>query len=227
MFSLQINKNITAGEGGLLVTRDPRLFTRAAAIHDLGVPWINGTPTEPEPWALAWGQGRRMSELCGAVASVQLRKLPQIVEHMRASHRRIQARLEGLPGLQKRRFHDDEGHTGSFVILILKTRRRAVDVAQSLRGSGLSPVCRLIDFGLHVYSNVRALVQKVPLSPAGNPWRLPENAESAYDYALGACPQSDDLFERSVLISVPSRLTREQEDAAAAAIRRAVEASGE
>src|SRR3989441_10619217 len=34
--SLQINKTITAGEGGALTTNDPILFERAARFHDLG-----------------------------------------------------------------------------------------------------------------------------------------------------------------------------------------------
>ena len=36
MFSLQMNKNITAGEGGFVVCDDEALYKRAFAIHDLG-----------------------------------------------------------------------------------------------------------------------------------------------------------------------------------------------
>ena len=38
IFSLQWNKNATAGEGGLLVTNDAALYERLNAAHDLGVP---------------------------------------------------------------------------------------------------------------------------------------------------------------------------------------------
>ena len=65
---------------------------------------------------------------------------------------------------------------------------------------------RLADFGLHVYYRVTALVQKTPLSPAGNPWNLPENRKSVYNYAKGACPQTDALLDRSILIGIPSRV---------------------
>ncbi len=68
-------------------------------------------------------------------------------------------------------------------------------------------------------------MEKVPLSPAGNPWSLKANAESVYDYAKGACPASDALFERSVLLPIPSRLTEEQERLAADAIKNAVKGS--
>src|SRR4029453_9424343 len=36
IYSLQINKTITSGEGGAVVTNDPVLFERASRFHDLG-----------------------------------------------------------------------------------------------------------------------------------------------------------------------------------------------
>jgi 8-amino-3,8-dideoxy-alpha-D-manno-octulosonate transaminase len=223
MFSLQINKNITAGEGGLLVTDDHQLYTRACSAHDLGVPWIDGSPADPDPDALAWGNGRRMSELCGAVASVQIRKLPEIVRHMRDSHRRLRSMLDGTPGVTFRSLRDEDGHTGSYLVMILNDESSARAVAARMNESGLSGTCRLADYGLHVYYNISSLTQKVPLSPCGNPWRLAENATSKYDYAKGCCPNSDALFARSILLPIPSRLTAQQERAAADAIRMAVD----
>jgi dTDP-4-amino-4,6-dideoxygalactose transaminase len=224
MFSLQMNKNATAGEGGLLVTDDERLYRRAVCAHDLSLFWLEGQPTMPEPDAVAWGSGRRMSELCGAVASVQLEKLPRIVEHMRTSNARIRAALDGIPGLTFRRLNDADGDTGPFLILIFQDEDRARTVVQRLKRHGLAGACRLADYGLHVYHNIPALVDKVPLSPAGNPWSLAENARSVYEYDKGTCPRSDSLFARSVIVPIPSRLTAEQEAAGADAIRAAVTA---
>jgi len=80
----------------------------------------------------------------------------------------------------------------------------------------------LADYGLHVYYNIPSLVKKVPLSPAGNPWSLAKNAFSVYAYEKGACPQSDALLARSILVPIPSCLTEEQEKAAAEVIRASV-----
>jgi len=222
MFSLQLNKNATAGEGGLLVTDDDGLYERCVSAHDLGIPWIGSAPCETGPQSVTWGLGRRMSELCGAVASVQLKKLPRIVAHMRASKQRIKSMLQGTPGLRFRRLHDERGDTGPFLILILESEPKAIHAAQRMIEAGLSGACRVADYGLHIYSNVPQLVNKVPLSPAGHPWSLPQNQDSVRGYAQGACPQSDALFARSVVIPIPSRLTGEQESQAAAAIRAAV-----
>jgi 8-amino-3,8-dideoxy-alpha-D-manno-octulosonate transaminase len=91
-----------------------------------------------------------------------------------------------------------------------------------MQNAGLKNLWRVTDYGLHVYYNIPSLVRKVPLSPAGNPWSLAANKESCYDYAKGACPISDDLFERSVVITIPSRLTEDHEKSMAEIIRSAV-----
>ena len=220
VFSLQLNKNFTAGEGGLLVTNDESLYYRLNAAHDVGVPWVDGA-CKPDLGHVTWGAGRRMSELIGAVASVQLRKAPQIIRSMRHSKRRIKRMLAAFhaPGLNFRRLTDEQGDTACFLILILPDESSALELAQRLSSVRAT---RLAEYGMHIYYNIPQLVNKVPLSPAGNPWNLPQNLSSACAYGKGACPRSDDLFTRSVIIPVPSCLTSADESAAAQTIAAAL-----
>ena len=220
IFSFQINKNCTAGEGGLVVTDDPDLYHRLNAAHDVGVPWSEGTAQANSPH-LAWGQGRRMSELIGAVACVQMGKLPRIIRAMRASKKSIKHMLAGIPGLSFRRIIDDAGDTGCALIFLLPDARKATSAVKSMREAGLGGT-RLADYGMHIYCNTPQLVAKVPLSPAGNPWGLPQNASSVYNYAKGACPRSDELFAKSIILAIPSCLNQEQEEQAAMVIREAI-----
>ena len=220
IFSLQLNKNITCGEGGLLITDDEKLFNKAFSSHDMGLVRKGGRLAEPEPDALAWGQGRRMTELCAAVAGVQLAKLPRILAGLRASKRRIRQAVEGTPGLGLRRLNDPSGDTGPFLVLVLADADRAVRVAEAMKTAGLHNVFRVADYGLHIYSNISPLVCKVALSPAGNPWSLTANRDSQYDYAVGVCPSSDALFARSILLPIPAKLTARQEEQAVDIIRR-------
>jgi 8-amino-3,8-dideoxy-alpha-D-manno-octulosonate transaminase len=221
IFSLQLNKNMTCGEGGLIITNDERLHHRAFSAHDMGLVRVEGQLAAPDSWAITWGAGRRMTELCGAIASVQIKKLPSILSNMRASKKRIKTMLGGF---RFRRLIDVDGDTGPFLILVLPDEDAAIKAADEMRNSGLHSVSRIADYGLHIYYNIPSLVGKVPLSPAGNPWSLKENAASVYHYTKGACPQSDALFGRSVLLPIPSRLTETQEKAAAEAIRSAASA---
>lgn len=221
IYSLQINKNVTAGEGGLLVTNDENLYARLVAAHDLGVPWKQAQPDQASEVCL-WGQGRRMGELAGAVANVQLRKLSQVVSHMKVSKQRIKDTLGEIKGVSFRRLNDPDGDTGPFLILTFENESRAIRITRHLTDGGIENVFHLLDYGLHIYHNIRSLVEKVPLSPAGNPWSLPQNADSVFEYAKGTCPMSDNLFSRSVIITIPSRLTIEQERQMAQTIRNAV-----
>jgi dTDP-4-amino-4,6-dideoxygalactose transaminase len=55
---------------------------------------------------------------------------------------------------------------------------------------------------------------------------LPQNQKSAGNYAKGACPRSDALFARSILLPIPSRLTPRQEEAAVQIIKEAMGSAG-
>jgi len=46
----------------------------------------------------------------------------------------------------------------------------------------------------------------------GSPWKLAENAGLERNYDKGTCPTADSLFERSILIAIPSCLKRRDED---------------
>jgi 8-amino-3,8-dideoxy-alpha-D-manno-octulosonate transaminase len=127
----------------------------------------------PEPEAVLWGQGRRMTEMCGAIASVQLKKLASITGSMRDSKRRIKA---GLTSVTFRKLHDESGDSGPFIILMVEDEEKAKKAVEKMREAGLHNAFRIADYGLHIYYNIPSLVNKVPLSPAGNPWNLKENA---------------------------------------------------
>lgn len=211
VFSFQMNKNITAGEGGILVTDDEQLYLRANAAHDVGVPWAGGTPVQDSACAL-WGAGARMSELAAAVVRVQLRKLDTITAHMRASKQRIKAALADLPGLQWRRVGDPAGDSGPFLIAVLASPEAAGCLAVQATTRGLN-CTRLADYGMHVYHNIRALVEKRSNSPDGYPWSHPANLPLARSYQRGVLPRTDQLLARSVILPVPSNLNPDQEKA--------------
>jgi 8-amino-3,8-dideoxy-alpha-D-manno-octulosonate transaminase len=100
IFSFQLNKNITAGEGGLLVCDDEALYRRAWACHDVGYPRTAEGRLDPtNPSLQLWRQGSRCSELLAAVVYTQLKKLDTITGAMRKAKYALRRKLEGLPGL--------------------------------------------------------------------------------------------------------------------------------
>lgn len=211
IFSFQLNKNLTTGEGGMIVTNSTHLYRRASAIHDLGYPRINGRLVmEDGPYAL-WGYGGRMNEIAGAIGRVQLKKLPAVVAAMRKAKAAIKKGIAGIEGITFRRLNDAEGDTAAFLIFTLPCPETAREFARRMNAckiyAGMSPTMRVADFGMHVYSNIHSLVGKHSNCPGGFPWKLEANRRSVYDYHKGAMPQSDDLMERSIIMPVPSVMT--------------------
>lgn len=112
IFSFQQQKTITSGEGGMVVTSDPRLHERAVRMHDLGqFREFHGRQRPPAEPAFAGGQFR-MSELTAAVALAQFRRLDRIRGHCRELQRVLHARLAGLPAIALRRIPDPAGDSG-------------------------------------------------------------------------------------------------------------------
>jgi 8-amino-3,8-dideoxy-alpha-D-manno-octulosonate transaminase len=218
IFSFQMNKNMSSGEGGCVVTNDAQLHRRAFACHDLGYARDeNGRLVFNDPTLCLWGKGCRMDELRAAILRVQLKKLPTIISAMRRSKYRIRQALEQFPEVRLRKIQDPLGDTGCFLITTYRDAETARRVNRMLRAEGIvtSPqgVSDIVmtDWGLHLYYNNVSLVQRTSADRGGFPWKLAENAGLERNYAKGACPVADSLFERSILLPIPSCLTDQDE----------------
>jgi dTDP-4-amino-4,6-dideoxygalactose transaminase len=92
-FSLQQEKQVTPGEGGVILTDDENLADLAYMYHNDG----RGLGVESTKFVAA-GWNYRMSEFQGAIARVQLSRLDEIVEHKSSSVARLSATLDALGG---------------------------------------------------------------------------------------------------------------------------------
>ena len=211
IFSFQMNKHMTSGEGGMVVTNTEHLYRRAFAIHDLGYPRNDaGRLVMDDPALQLWGIGCRMSELTGAVARVQLKKLDRITGAMRSAKRQIKQALADV--LTFREVLDPEGDAGSFLMTVFPTREQSLKFTAALRAEGvvadkggMYPI-HMDDWGLHIYYNVASLVHKRGISGV-SPWQMSENrASSDISYAKGTCPHLDDLVSRTMIFCVASNL---------------------
>jgi dTDP-4-amino-4,6-dideoxygalactose transaminase len=219
IFSFQMNKNMSSGDGGCVVANDRRLYQRAVACHDTGYARDeNGRAIFDNLDLCLWGRGYRLDELRAAVLRVQLKKLPTIIERMRRSKYRIRHKLERLRPLQFRRLLDPDGDTGCFLIVSLPNSTAARNVHEALRAEGIVTSTQgvnnvvMTDWGLHIYSNIPSLVNQTSIDRAGLPWKLEANQQSNPEYKKGACPVADGLFSRSILLAIPSCLSESDED---------------
>lgn len=94
-FSFQSSKNITAGEGGMIVTNDPALAEMCWSLHNTG-------RLRDQPWYHHeyLGGNQRMTEWQAAILRVQLERLPDHMKTRSANARALAAALADVPGLE-------------------------------------------------------------------------------------------------------------------------------
>lgn len=93
-FSLQQTKHITTGEGGLAITRDQRFAHRISLFINKGMSYEDASPDH-----VSLGLNYRMTELQGAVAIAQMRKLPGLVGRRIAAATSLTALISETPGV--------------------------------------------------------------------------------------------------------------------------------
>jgi|LNAP01.1.fsa_nt_gb 8-amino-3,8-dideoxy-alpha-D-manno-octulosonate transaminase len=228
IYSFQLNKNMTSGEGGLIVTEDEDLYKRCTALHDLGYARNDEGRLDPSDERYQyWGTGSRMSELAGAMALAQMRKVRTITGRMREAKWKIREAIKDIPGISLREVDDPAGDTGPVLITIYPTAdacQRFVDAirAEGVRGPEGSLTCiTMREWGMHWYFNIPSLVKKRSNAHDGFPWSHPSNTFAAgYSYERGALPVCDDLSNRAALLTVSSVLTDKDIEDIIAAFRK-------
>lgn len=206
-FSLQFNKIITAGEGGMVITNDETLWKRTLMYHDVGGLRQHKAPNDE----ILIGTNYRMPELLGAVALVQLRRLDGLLEAMRARKRMLKAGMADVAqrkGITFREIVDEAGDTAIALIFFAESMESAGQIAKALRaeniGAGTLYKPDVSDY--HVYAHWTPIMEQRTWSPNGGPWR---DAQRPITYHKEMCPRTLDLLGRAVQLNVSPLLTNE------------------
>ena len=216
-FSLQQEKNITAGEGGLVVTNDEALYLRATRYSDQGGQFVTSyMSTRGDELTESFaGENLRMGELAGAVAGVQLGRLPAVLGALRANKSRILDAIGDVPGLVRRRRPDPQGDGSSSITWFLPDVTTAKKFAAALRDEGVP--CAQMYRGRPVYLTPSILERRTP-SGRGGPWNCAEHPTDR-TYFEGLCPQTEALVARSVIVPIGVAYSEADCDHVAASVR--------
>ncbi len=208
-FSLQFHKVITAGEGGILCTNDDLLYTRAQAYHDVAACWRKDRFAPPEfAGEIFFGVNYRMSELTGAVALAQFRKLDSLVSRMRHNKKIIKEGISDLSKLQMRDVTDAAGDTAICLIFFLPRPEQVERFVEALHAEGVE-AGGIYDKGVpdwHVYPHWKMLIEKMMPVPKGCPFNCPLSGPVP-DYRPDDCPKTMEWLGRSVHLDIPPQLS--------------------
>ena len=203
IYSFQINKVITSGEGGALVTDDPVIYERAARFHHMGIidrvfrNRMGGSQVQTFA-----GENFRMNELTGAVIGAQLSKLDLMVAQLRHNAEAIYDGIRNLPGIRLRHRPAPEGDIGYGVYFEMKDksarnrciqelRKRKVP-ASTLTGSVLLPVAE-------------SVINKRTRHPDWPSFNSPEGKR--IKYGPDSCRQTLEVFDRFVQVRIGPKYT--------------------
>ena len=136
-FSFYANKNLTTGEGGMVVTRDPALARELRQLRDHAM-----SPTR-RYWHERMGFNYRMTNLQAALGCAQLEQAEGFLAARRALLEGYRERLSGVPGLRLNR--EAPGTVNSFWMVCVEiegadeVRRDAIRDALRTRGVDTRP----------------------------------------------------------------------------------------
>jgi len=136
IYSLDIGKIITMGEGGVLVTDKKDIYLKAREYSDHGHEYNPNVP-RGEDTRSAWGFNYKITELQGAVGLAQLKKLDFILNRQRKNKRMLKETLSKIDCIEFRELPDENGDAGDTLIFYLESKEKANKLAKKLSEKGV------------------------------------------------------------------------------------------
>jgi len=225
-FSFQYHKTITAGEGGMILCKDARIYDRCCSYHDTAACWRPDRFAEQRfEGELFCGSNFRMSELAGAVMCAQLRKLDGLNALMRDHQKRIINQIKDTKGIKVRPCNDPEGDTGICLMFYLDAPEKVGPFCDALQAEGVN-AAGVFNSGIpdwHIYAHWKHVIQKKASNEICCPWDCPYHEKknaAPVEYAEDMNPKTLEYLGRVVHLDIPAQMTDEDCDMIAKAINK-------
>ena len=183
-FSFQSSKNLTAGEGGIIITNDDALAETCRSIQNCGrVP--KGVWYEHH----IMSGNYRLGEFQGAILNAQLDRLPAQTKTRDKNGRYLATRLGKIPGLYcQRRAADCARHSYHLFMMRLDVREFGAKRASVIKGLQAEGIPCSAGYGFPLYQ------QPFFRNKAFGPY-LPG---AKVDYANVSCPNSERICREAI-----------------------------
>jgi perosamine synthetase len=195
VYSLNFNKHIHTGEGGVCVTNEPELAERLQLIrnHAEVVVAAKGTTDLTNMVGFNW----RMNEIEAAIGLEQLKKLRGLTAGRIAVAEQFTRGLAGLSGLKTPVVKKGCSHVYYVYALTLGVDQLGVSRARILEALKAEGVPDLMAGYVVVYY-LPLYQRRIAYGSKGFPWTAPFY-EGRVSYERGICPVAERLHEREML----------------------------
>jgi dTDP-4-amino-4,6-dideoxygalactose transaminase len=193
-YSFNFYKNMTAGEGGGVVTNDDAVAKRVNCAIDPCHAFWTGKDEDSKPFA---GNGARATEFMGAVLNVQLDRIDGIIEAMRRERDTVLDGIKDLEklGLRAAPLNSPEFDCATNVFLTLPDAATAATFVKTF------PSVIAGKTGRHTYTEWdQVLMGFGAAHPLMNPYNMPANAECRRTYSKDMCARSLEILNRTILV---------------------------
>jgi 8-amino-3,8-dideoxy-alpha-D-manno-octulosonate transaminase len=207
IYSFQVQKMITSGEGGAVVTNNRELYERAIRFHDLGSvrPVFQQALAMHEPGVPGLvGVNYRMNEATGALLGAQLTKLDSMLASHREKYRYLRERLNNLDGVKLRASNDVEGDIGIVLDLILPSKEMRDKFIKAMTAENVPMEVISASVILPISPYIETKQQPHPNWPTFSSER-----GRAMRYGAECCPRTVDLWNRSATLSIGPRFNED------------------
>lgn len=197
-FSLNHFKHITCGSGGMVATDDDKLRYRASLFLDKCYQREEGIRN---PFFLA--PNYQMTELQGAVALAQIRKMRQVVNRRNQLGTQLARAIETIPGVEIQRVGATDRHAYFMFLFRLNLEvlhTTAAEFSAALSAEGVPNQAHQITGGCPVY--LYDIFQNRSALP-GTEWPF----DPARVYRKGDCPIAETAFDRWISMTINEHYT--------------------
>jgi len=194
-FSFDPVKTITCGEGGAVITDDPKLYELSHAFADHGHDHIgDDRGAEGHP---ILGYNYRISELNAAVGLAQLRKLDAILATQRSHKAALKRAMSAFTGISFRHLPDENGDSATFLSFMMPSEESARKTARALNGAGVDGCFYWYDNNWHYHRKWQHLKQMQ--AAADLPLKLSAHCPN---YSRIDLPGSDAIMARTISMQI-------------------------
>lgn len=207
VFSLNVNKTIQAGEGGVMVTDDPDIYDRLCIIRNHGENVIEARGFED--FTNLFGFNYRMTEVTAAISRVQLNKMSQLNDTRLKLVKQLKQEIDKFScfenmGPAKCSECDCDANIRCKHTYYIFPFKISADIDVDIR----SEMRRIFEHEnlSFSYGYVRPLYlmpifQKKQVFKQGFPYRFLEEQGVHYEYRMGDCPEAESLHYSKFLSS--------------------------